>query len=271
MLALLTEFDLSGYSRDPATLIFDLAGQLLQESSDGKPLLLEVHSIAPDQTHSGRIVRRQTPVLDADVKLPSLGLIPNWSVKKTRAGYSQVSPVDQHRTVLIPRARVLSLDLSKENRESWMRAVHGLRRVDATKVLGVGTERFSWKGYSFSEVVAAQNMAIATTTAGVGWDGRGTFADIATSPYMTFRRLRFTKFWVEVAQRSVDFLNQLTSSESIYGQYAFSFSLTGLPTAAELADAIVNIRNGTLTVDRAHDLFLFPKYSKREGGAGDTE
>ena len=87
---------------------------------------------------------------------------------------------------------------------------------------------------------------------------------------MAFRRLRFTKFWVEALQESTAFLNQFTTSELLYGKDAFSFSLTGLPSAAELAQAMGSIRNGTLTVGEAQNSYLFPKYSKHKSSPSPT-
>ena len=92
---------------------------------------------------------------------------------------------------------------------------------------------------------------------------------MATSPYMTFRRLRFTKFWVDALQESIIFLNRFTTSESLFGQEAFSFSLAGLPAAADLGRAMDNIRDGALTVDEAQSTYLFPKYSKPTSGHTD--
>lgn len=271
MFALLNDFNHTGYDRDPASLVCDLVVGLLQESSGGKALLLELHSLPSDRNRAKRRARRQAVTDEVGKSLPSLGLIPNWSVRETRAGFSQVSPIDGQRTITIPRARVHRLELRRHDRNSWARSVKGLRVVDATKLIDAGVDRLSWEGYSFSEVVAAQNLAVAASTAGIGWDGRGTFAEMVTSPYMTFRRLRFTKFWIEALQESIVFLNQFTASESLYGQDAFSFSLTGLPTAADLAQAMDNIRNGTLTVDEAHNSYLFPKYSKRKSNPEPTD
>lgn len=263
MFALLNDFNHSGYGRDPASLVCDLVAGLLQESSDGKAMLLELHSLPSDLNRAKRRARSAEAADEVEERLPSLGLIPNWSVKEVRIGFSQASPLDRQRTITIPRTCVHQLGLPRHDRRSWTRAVKGLRLIDATKSISAGVDRLSWEGYSFSEVATAQNLAVAASTAEIGWDGRGTFAEMATSPYMTFRRLRFTKFWVEALQESVVFLNQFTMRESLYGQDAFSFSLTGLPNATDLAQAMDNIRNGTLTVEEAQSSYLFPKYSKR--------
>jgi hypothetical protein len=232
-------------------------------------LLLELHSLPDDRKRAKtRRVRRQDDPDTEGHALPSLGLIPNWSVKATRAGLSQVSPVVSQRPITIPRERVERLRLRRQNRDGWKRAVKELRQVDATKLIDAGVDRLSWEGYSFSEVVAAQNLAVATSTAQIGWDGRGTFAGSVTSPYMTFRRLRFVRFWIESVEDSVSFLNRLTSLESLYGSDAFRFSLSGLPSAQDLTEAMRDIRRGSLTIQQAHDRYLFPKYARVPGIAG---
>lgn len=259
--ALLDDFNHFGYDRDPVDLVCDLTVELLQESSDGNVLLLELHSLPRDWNHTQGRARHQEGANEANERLPSLGLIPNWSVKETRAGYSQALPLDRQRTV-IPKTRVHRLALSRQDRSRWTRAVKGTRFVDATKLIDAGIDRLSWEGYSFSEVVVMQNLAVAASTAEIGWDGRGTFAEMATSPYMTFRRLRFRKFWIEALEGSVFFLNQFTTSNALYGQERFSFSLTGLPTPNDLEQAMDKIRSGTLTVEEAHNSYLSPRYSK---------
>lgn len=262
MYALLSDFDHTGYRSDPAALVCDFVNELLKETADGGALLLELYWLRNSE-NAGRRNMRRHKVEEPDGApefSPSLGLIPGWAVKDSRPGYSQVLSLEQQ-TIRIPRKRVQRMELSRRNRSAWRQSLRRLRLVDANKLLDEGVERFSWEGYSFSEVVEAQNMAVAASTAAIGWDGRGVFADAVTSPYMTFRRLRFTKFWVSVLEEAVNFLNQFTTSEALYGQEAFSFSLGGLPTTAELAQAMDGVRNGTMTVDKARDSFLFPKYN----------
>lgn len=262
MFALLNDFNRSDYGRDPASIVCEMAVGLLEESMEGKALLLELYSLPSDHNRAKRQAQRQETTDESGASLPSLGLVPNWSVKKTRAGYIQVSPADQQQTIAVPKSVVHALKLSRKCRISWRRASSGLQLVDAAKLLDSEVDRLSWDGYSFSDVVAAQNLAVASSTAQIGWDGRGTFAESVTSPYMTFRRLRFTKFWIEALQEAVAFLNRFTTSESLYGEDAFSFSLRGLPSASDLHQAMDNIRSGTLTVGEAHTSYLFPKYSE---------
>lgn len=264
LFALLNDFNRSGYDRDPASIVCDLVVELLEESSDGKALLVELYSLPSEHNRVKRRARRQETTDEGGESLPSLGLIPNWSAKKTRTGFIQVSPADEQQTITIPKSRVHSLQLPRQSRISWTRAVKGLQLVDTAKPLLSGVDRLSWDGFSFPDVVATQNLAVACSTAEIGWDGRGTFAESVTSPYMTFRRLRFTKFWIEALQEAVAFLNEFTTSESLYGENAFFFSLTGLPTAADLNLAMHNIRSGKLTIDEAHNSYLYPKLSTRK-------
>jgi len=136
-------------------------------------------------------------------------------------------------------------------------------------VIGADLDRLSWPGYVFSEQVAIQNLAVAATTAPIGWDARGTFSESVTSPYLAFRRLRFVRFWVEAVEDSVAFLNQFTNSESLYGAGAFTFFLSGLPSPQDLTEAMGAIRSGSLTVEEAHSTFFFPKYAKRRSESPD--
>lgn len=271
LFALLNDFNHTGHDRDPAALVCDFVDGLLDESSGGKALLLELHSL-PNERNRAKAspnARRQEAPDTEGQSLPSLGLIPNWSVKATRSGLSQVAPIVNQRPIAIPGARVHRLRLRRQNRDGWKHAVKELRQVDATKMIDAGVDRLSWEGYSFSEDVAAQNLAVAATTAPIGWDGRGTFSELVTSPYLAFRRLRFVRFWAESVQDSVAFLNQFTSSESLYGSDAFTFSLSGVPAPSDLTSAMHDIRSGSLTVEQAHNTYFFPKYALRRSASAD--
>ena len=264
MFALLNDFNHTGYDRDPAAIVCDFVDGLLEESLGGEDLVLELHSL-PDEFNRAKSRRLRQPG-DSErqgVSLPALGLIPNWSVRKIRSDLSQMSPDAGQSPVIIPGSHIHRLRLRGTNLNDWKQVITELRQVDATKVIGADVDRLSWEGYSLSEVVATQNLAVAATTSPVGWDGRGTFADSVTSPYLAFRRLRFVRFWIEAVEDSVAFLNRFTSSESLYGSDAFTFSLKGLPTPGDLAGAMHDIRSGSLTVEQAHNAYFFPKYAKR--------
>jgi hypothetical protein len=262
--ALLNDFNHTGYDGDPAAILCDFVDGLLEESTGGKGMLLELHSL-PDEVNRAKSHRfgRPGPSEGQSESMPALGLIPNWSVRQTGSDLSQVSPDAGQPQMIIPGSRIHRLRLRSPNLHHWTQAVGELRQVDATKVIGTDVDRLSWEGYSFSEVVEAQNLAVAATTAPIGWDGRGTFSELVTSPYLAFRRLRFVRFWVEAVQDSVAFLNKLTSNESLYGSDAFTFSLSGVPAPQDLTAAMHAIRSGSLTVEQAHNTYFFPKYAKR--------
>jgi hypothetical protein len=263
--ALLNDFNQTGYDRDPAALVFDFADSLLEESVAGEEMFLELHAL-PDENKRAKSSRRFRRMGDPDgpgEALPSLGLIPGWSTTRNRLDVSQVSTEAGRLAVVIPRSRIHRHGLRKTNKTKWKQTIRDLRQVDSVKVIGAGLDRLSWKGYAFSEVVATQNLAVAASTAPVGWDARGMFSEAVTSPYMAFRRLRFVRFWVEVVEDAVVFLNEFTSSNSLYGDDAFTFMLSGLPSPQELTEAMRAMRSGSLTVERAHSTYLFPKYAKR--------
>jgi|GEM_PF-2352027 len=267
---LLNDFSHGGYARDPAAVCCDFAGALLEESAGGADLILELHTLSDleNRTKSRGFARPDAPE-DEHGSLPTLGFIPNWSVRKMLSGLSQESPVAGQPAVIIPGSRIHRLHLRSPNRGHWAHAVRDLRRVDATNAFGADVDRLSWEGYSLPKVAETRNLAVAATTAPIGWDARGTFSELVTSPYMTFRRLRFVKFWVEAVQDSVAFLSQLTSNESLYGSDAFTFSLSGVPAPQDLAAAMHAIRSGSLTVEKAHNTYLFPKHSKRQSDPPD--
>lgn len=268
--ALLNDFNHTGYDRDPAAILCDFVDGLLEESAGGEDLLLELHSL-PHEVNRAKSRRfgRPEPSEGQSESLPTLGLIPNWSVRQIRSSLSQVSPDAGQPPVIIPGSRVHRLRLRSPNLGHWTQAVGELRQVDATKVIGADVDRLSWEGYSFSKVVETQNLAVAATTAPIGWDGRGTFSELVTSPYLAFRRLRFVRFWAEAVQDSVAFLNQFTSNESLYSSDAFTFSLSGLPAPRDLTDAMRDIRSGSLTVEQAHNRYFFPKHATRRVASAD--
>jgi hypothetical protein len=272
MFALLNDFNHTGYDRDPAAILCDFVDGLLEESTGGKDLLLELYSL-PDKANRAKSRRfgRPEPSEGQSEALPTLGFIPNWSARQSRSDLSQVSPEAGQPPAIIPGSRIHRLRLRNPNLSHWTQAVGELRQVDATKVIGADVDRLSWEGYSFSEVVEAQNLAVAATTAPIGWDGRGTFSELVTSPYLAFRRLRFVRFWVEAVQDSVAFLNQFTSNESLYGSDAFAFSLSGVPAPQDLTAAMHDIRSGSLTVEQAHNTYFFPKYATRRSAAPDED
>lgn len=271
MFALLNDFNHTGYGRDPVAILCDFVDGLLEETASGNDLLLELHALPKELSRSrSRRLRNPGSDLGQTEPLPALGLIPTWSVARRRSVFSQVSPQPGEPPVIIDGSRLHRLRLRSPNSEHWMRAVSDLRQVDATKVIGA-VDRLSWEGYSVSEAANTQNLAVAAATAPIGWDGRGMFAEMVTSPYSTFRRLRFVQFWVEAVLDSVAFLNQFTSDDSLYGSGAFTFSVSGLPAAEDLEDAMRAIRAGQLTVEQAHNRYLFPKYSKSRDTTNDGD
>lgn len=270
MFALLNDFNHTGYGRDPAATLCDFVDDLLEESSGGKDLLLELHSL-PEKANRSKSHRfgRPEPSEEHNGSLPALGFIPNWSVRQIRSGLSQVSPAAGQPGVTIPSSRIHRLRLRSANLGRWKQAVRELGQVDAAKGVLADVDRLSWEGYSPSKVVEVQSLAVAATTAPIGWDGRGTFSELITSPYLAFRRLRFVQFWADAVDDAVVFLNQFTSCESLYGSDAFTFSLAGLPAPGDLTDAMREIRSGSLTVGRAHDRYLFPKFATRRVASAD--
>lgn len=264
VLALLNDFNQSTYGQDPAALVFDFADSLLEESVTGAEILLELHSL-PDEEERSRSFHPHGPIGDdtgLSKALPSLGLIPGWSTARHRRGVAQVAIEPGRPPVQIPRSHVQRLGLRTTNRTRWKRTIRDLRQVDRAMPMGADLDRLSWVGYSFSEVIATRSLAVASTTAPVGWDARGTFSEMVTSPYMTFRRLRFVRFWVEVIEDALAFLNEFTGSESLYGKDAFTFTLSGLPSPQGLTLAMESMRTGSLTVDEAHSTYLFPKHAR---------
>ena len=271
LFALLNDFNHRGYDRDPATLVCDFAETLLEESVHAKGMLLELHSL-PEEDFRVRSSRRSRPSDDSARQAeswPSLGLIPAWSVVRARSDVVQVSVEAGRPAVVIPSRSILRLRLREPNRGIWRKTIRELRRVDDVKMIGADLKRFSWKGYVFSEQVAAQNLAVGATTARIGWDGRGTFSESVTSPYMAYRRLRFVRFWVEAIEDAVTFLSDVTGRHSLYGDSAFTFSLSGLPSPGDLDRAMEDLRAGVLTVEEAHSRYLFPAHAKRRGGSED--
>lgn len=266
VLALLDDFNRFGYHEDPGHFVCNLVDELFEESLDSKALLLELHWLPTEHQSNRRGARRVHNADAADKTLPSLGLMPNWSVKRARAGLSQVEPDDRQRRVTVPWTRIHGLKLDRSSRNAWRRSTRALELVDGSKLIDAGMDRMHWKGFSFSDVVDFQAEIVASSTAAIGWDARGTFKDTMTSPYMTYRRLRFARLWVQALNNAVLFLNRFTTDKSLYGENAFSFSLSGLPTDAELEHAMDDLRRGTLTVDDAYHNYLFPRNRKRGAG-----
>ena len=201
MFALLNDFNHTGYDRDPAAILCDFVDGLLEESTGGKDLLLELHSLPEKRKPCEVASFRPARTLRGAERIPTYpGVHPQLVGETDAFRLSQVSPDANQPAVIIPGSRVHRLRLRSPNLGHWTHAVRELRQVDATKVIGADVDRLSWEGYSFSKVVETQNLAGAATTAPIGWDGRGTFSELVTSPYMAFRRLRFVRFWAEAVR-----------------------------------------------------------------------
>lgn len=242
---LLSNFNRAGYHNHLAELVLDFAGSLLDESVDEEEMLLALQA-SPAEDDPARGTRRRS-------KLP-----------KVAAGSGGTPAV-------LPHSRRRTVGLRKENKRRWTQTVRSLRQVDAIDMGGNDLARLSWPGYEFSEQLAVQNLTLAAATAPIGWDARGAFSDSVTSPYLTFRRLRFIRFWIEAIDDSVAFLNQVTNDEQLYGADAFTFSLSGLPSPKDLMEAMKSIRNGSLTVEEANNTYVSPRYTKRRTEQSDGE
>lgn len=278
LFALLNDFNDRGADRDPIDPLFSFVDLLLEESVDGKGILLELH-LLPDEHNAAKQCRR--PFQRAGVvgdqqgtSMPSLGYLPRWSVirglRGGRGGILQVATSESAGPVAIPRACIHPARVRHANRSKWRKTIKELRQVDEVKVFG-GTDRLAWNGYTLSELVETQNLAVASTTAPIGWDARGTFDQSVTSPYLAFRRLRFASFWAEVVEDTISFLNQFTSDKSLYGESAFAFSLSGIPSPGDFVAAMQDLRDGSLTVEAAHHAYLSPKSSRRIAGTSERE
>ncbi|MFE7504170.1 hypothetical protein [Promicromonospora sp. NPDC057488] len=262
LFTLLNDFSQHEYDRNPIGPIISFVDVLLDESVRSGGMLTELSAIAGEMDEGSSLRSRSSAALSLEAgRWPSLAYIPRWSVAKVRGEILQAGADSASARVRIPRERIRPVKLRRANRAKWRRAIKGLRRIDDRELFG--EERLAWDGYLFSNHVATQELAVAATTAPIGWDARGTFEKTVTSPYMAYRRLGFAKFWVEVIDDSVDFLNSITRDRSIFGDDAFGFSVVGLPSSSELSAAMGDLRNGLLTVERAHNMFMYPKYAKR--------
>ncbi|WP_284989495.1 hypothetical protein [Arthrobacter sp. efr-133-TYG-120] len=274
LFALLNDFNDRGVDRDPTDPFFSFVDRLLEESVDGKGMLLELH-LLPEEHNTAQQSRRRFQRAEVDdqqgTSMPSFGYLPRWSVLSSgRGDVLQVATAESAAPVSIPRGRICQAEMRQANRSKWRKTIKELRQVDDVKMFG-GADRLGWKGYTFSEQVETQNLAVASTTAPVGWDARGTFGDSVTSPYMAFRRLRFASFWAETVEDTIAFLNQFTSDKSLYGESAFAFSLSGIPSPRDLAAAMQDLRAGLITVEDAHNTYLLPKYAKRVAQTAEPE
>lgn len=268
VLHLLDDFDRAGYGDDPAALVCDVASYLLEESLSSDCMLMELHMKDRDED-AGPARRRRRRGDGQPAQLPSLGFIPFWSVADTALGLRQVSPEVGQVEAVIPAQRVLRLKMNDHGRKALRTAVRRLHVVDEVKTVGADMSRLAWRGYDFSSQVKAQELAVAAATVTIGWDGRGAFGTWATSPYITYRELRFVRFWVEAVADVIEFLNGVTGSPALYGEGRFNFTLAGLPSVADLERAMHDVRVGALTVGEAHSRFLSPKYSKRRQADAD--
>lgn len=256
LLSLLDDFH-PGYGDDPVALVSSFANHLLRESTDGTGMLLELHGLSDKyvMTRSSRRRSRQGGHRSLDALIPSLGYIPSWTIVGSRTDLKQLAIERDMRRIVIPRTRVQKIKMRATNEANWQKTIKQLRKVD--KVKGADSLRKHWwRGYDFPEQVRTQSLAVAATTAPIGWDARGTFNESFTSPYSTYRQLRFVQFWVELLEDSVAFLNGFTGRESLYGEAAFTFTLEGLPSSLELTNAMEDIRSGSLSVDEARKTYL---------------
>ena len=259
---LLRDFDQWGHGHDPVDLLMRFTQTLLEESSTRDHLLLELFRMPQDPEDELRS-RRHVPAVAASkpVHVPSLGFVPGWSTSEDRLGVNQLSPELGGRSVRLPSDRLRRVKLRSGNRQKWHKVVRELGQVDGLRGIVGSTDRLAWPGYDVSHQVATQNLAIASTTAPIGWDARGTFGDLVTSPYTMFRQLRFVRFWVEAVEDAAGFLNTLTADADLFGQNAFTFSLRGIPSASDLGKAMERVRAGSLTVADAHNTYLYPRYA----------
>ena len=264
LFALLNDFNHVGYDRDPVALVCDFAKTLLEESAQGREMLLERFSLPEEhnRARSSRRPRQSDASAEVIVSRPSLGHIPQWSVLKSRSAVLQMATEVGQPPVAIPRSSVERIEMRDSNRSTWQKSFKELSKIDSVEMIGTNLERLSWKGYVFSDQATLQKLAVAASTAPIGWDARGMFSEVVTAPYMAYRRLRFVRFWVETVEDTVAFLNRFTSSDSLYGKSAFTFSLSGLPSPQDVSKAMQDVRSGSLTVEGVHSSFLFPKYAK---------
>lgn len=199
---LLNDFNHTGYDREPVSLICDFVAAVLEEAAGGETMLLELFAL-PDESNRAKASQRYERSGDEEDPvsgLPSLGWIPRWSVTQRRRGLVQVPIEKDAPPTLIPASTVHDAVIRDQNLKIWKRAIGALRKVDEVKSFGAFQERMDWDGYSFTDQVGAQNLAVGAVTAAVGWDARGTFAESVTTPYMIFRRLRFAHFWLSALE-----------------------------------------------------------------------
>lgn len=271
LFGLLNDFNLMDYDREPAALVCDFADGLLAESVSNTCMLLELHAL-PDEHNRAKSSARSRRVEGSHrdrVSRPSLGYIPQWSVSRTRRGAVHSLAVVDESSVTIPSGAVRRAGIRRANLSRWQRAVADLGNLDKYMMIGADSERLSWAGYVFSDHRAAKTNALMLATTPIGWNARGSFEESVTSPYTAYRRLRFTRFWVEVVEDAVAFLNQFTTSTELYGTSAFAFSIPGAPSPNDLTAAMEGVRDGTLTVAEAHNKYLFPRRGDRHGGDDD--
>lgn len=266
---LLTDFQHLGYRADPLGSVFAFVERLLEESSERNCMTLELFKADSEDvaaaTHPGRLPSRRSDATLVD--LPSLGYMPGWSISRRFRGVRQLSVVAGGSPSRIPSGRIVRHEMSRNAASMWRRTIRDLRAVDGNRLLARGIDHLSWLGYDSAAEIEAERLSAAAAAAPIGWNARELFREMISTPYSTYRRLRFNRFWIEVVRGAVDFLNGLTSSNELYGASSFTFRLDGLPEPEALQDAMQAIRAGSLSCGQARDDLLVPSYSLPASGA----
>lgn len=235
--------ELSEYKRDePKSLLFDL-----------------VAAVARDHLVYGR---SQYELFDASDDVgttkPRLGVLAGWSLRRRWGVTLQIARASGGGITWnrLPAAALVEFPLPGKLGNDLHRVAKRLRMIELRSATGMETHS---AGYDFKAHQRMLDDAAAKATASIGWDGRGGFLDRATSSYRRYRELRFAKTWLLIVAAVTDTLNQICSSPAVHGGDPFVTRVEGLPSIAEVDDAMTAVTTGARTLDEIWSSILHPR------------
>ncbi|MET8428718.1 hypothetical protein [Nocardia sp. NPDC004860] len=180
-----------------------------------------------------------------------LGVLPGWSLQRRIWGtFQNTQTAGEQARRKIPADVLVTFELPVQLRRDLHRTWQCLTalRPSHTALTPV-TADLARSSYDRAAHRRSLDAMAARATRSIGWDGRELFLPQATSSYRIYRRLRFLRTWLAVADSVLATLNQVCAHPEVCADVPLTISVSGLPTIEDIDGYMAAVADGSQSLD----------------------
>lgn len=154
-----------------------------------------------------------------------------------------------------PADRLIIFELPAALQQSFIQGLGSLMAVNLSRGADLAVESFRLGQhavpYDFRAHKAAEHLALAEGTRGIGWDARGLFQEAQLDYYRVYRQLVFMKFVAQLREAIISTLNSVLTAVSQLVSPVGQIAVQGLPTSADMEAMLQRLERGDVSFKEA--------------------